>query len=54
MKETLYTINPNVHCLKCGNIGAIQAYGNWYPSGIGEKVDEFSNYPCKKYYGKAS
>jgi len=35
----LFTINENVICLKCGNKGAIQSFGNWYEKGIGNQAD---------------
>lgn len=41
--DKLYTINKNVKCVKCGNKGAIQIYGWYYPSGLGDRVDEFGN-----------
>jgi hypothetical protein len=28
-KIKLYTINKNVRCLKCGNIGAVKPYGKY-------------------------
>lgn len=40
---SLYKVNNNVYCLKCGHKGAIQSYGNYYPNGLGEKVDEFGS-----------
>lgn len=43
MYDELYEINKNVKCLKCGNKGAIQSYGRWYPHGLGDKVDEFKS-----------
>lgn len=33
---SLYEINPNVYCLNCGHKGAIQSYGTWYESGLGD------------------
>lgn len=39
----LFTVNPNVFCLKCGHKGAIQSYGNWYEHGLGDKVDELGS-----------
>jgi hypothetical protein len=39
----LYTINHDVYCLQCGHKGATQFYGNYYPNGLGDKVDEFGN-----------
>ncbi len=36
----LYTINTDVECVKCGNIGAVQHYGEWYESGLGSKRDK--------------
>lgn len=41
MSTILYEINKNVKCLKCGNKGAVQSYGKWYPKGLGDKVDQF-------------
>jgi hypothetical protein len=37
----LYEVNKNVKCLKCGGKGAIQHYARYYPSGLGDNVDEF-------------
>jgi hypothetical protein len=41
MSTILYEINKDVQCLKCGNKGAVQSYGKWYPKGLGDKVDQF-------------
>ncbi|WP_121616591.1 hypothetical protein [Virgibacillus halodenitrificans] len=40
----LFSIKKNVVCLKCGNIGAIQSYGKYYPHGVGELDDEIKAY----------
>jgi hypothetical protein len=45
----LYEINTNVRCVKCGHKGAIQTYGWWSPSGIGNKADEFKFVNMEKY-----
>ena len=36
----LYTIKKDVKCIKCGNIGAVQYYGNFHPSGLGDELDK--------------
>lgn len=36
----LYTINKNVKCVVCGNKGAIQAYAEWCPNGLGDEVED--------------
>jgi DNA-directed RNA polymerase subunit RPC12/RpoP len=43
-KVELFTIRKDVECLKCGNIGAIQSYGKYYPNGVGELADEIKSY----------
>lgn len=44
-KETvLYVVNENVKCLQCDCKGAIQHYGHYYPTGVGELADEISVY----------
>lgn len=43
-KNELYTIEENVVCLECGNKGAIQYYGRYYPNGVGELADELNAY----------
>lgn len=45
----LYEVNNNVKCLKCGHKGAIQFYGNYYPAGLGERVDEYKVISLEKY-----
>lgn len=51
MKQDLYTINKDVTCIKCGNIGAIKFYGSWYPQGLKEEssgyefLQEYKNKP---------
>jgi len=36
----LYIIEKNGKCLECGNRGAIQEYGKYFASGVGELADE--------------
>ncbi|MGF7535331.1 hypothetical protein AAGG74_16905 [Bacillus mexicanus] len=43
MKD-LYEIKEDVVCLKCGNKGAIQYYGRYYPKGVGDLADEIKTY----------
>ena len=48
----LFTVNKNVRCLKCGYKGAIQHYGNYHPSGLGDKINsmgEISKKIMEKY-----
>ena len=42
--EELFTIIPNVICLKCGNKGAVQPYGKYYPDGVGELADQYKSF----------
>ena len=39
----LYKVNNNVYCLQCGHKGAVQFYGNYYPNGLGDKVNELGS-----------
>jgi len=41
MNDELYVVNQNVKCIKCGHKGAVQFYGNYYPHGLGDKIDSF-------------
>ncbi|MFF2876373.1 hypothetical protein ACFVR2_08635 [Gottfriedia sp. NPDC057991] len=40
----LYTVRENVICLNCGNKGAVQSYGKYYPNGVGELADKIKSY----------
>lgn len=39
-KIKLYEVNKDVRCVKCGNRGAVQSYGEWCVSGLGEDVGD--------------
>jgi hypothetical protein len=41
---SLYTIRKDAKCLQCGNKGAVQYYGDFYPKGVGELADEIEVY----------
>lgn len=36
----LYTAKEDVKCVKCGSKGAIQFYGKWYESGLGDRAKD--------------
>ena len=38
-KYELYQVNQHVVCVKCGNKGAVQRFGQWCPNGLGEEAD---------------
>lgn len=38
----LFEIAENVKCIKCGSKGAVKSYGNYFPQGLGSRVDEMS------------
>lgn len=40
---SLYQVNKEVRCIKCGHKGAVKFYGTWHPNGIGNKVDVFKS-----------
>lgn len=40
----LFTIREDVICVKCGNKGAVQHYGNYFPDGIGDIADNIESY----------
>lgn len=42
--EDLYTVAMDVVCVNCGNRGAVQAYGRYYPKGVGELADRVAAY----------
>lgn len=46
----LYKIKDDVECIKCGNKGAVQFYGKWYESGLGDKAKESNS--LKKFVNK--
>lgn len=46
MKTDLYTIRNDVRCVRCGNKGAVQRYGKYYPDGMKEDT------PNSKVYEK--
>lgn len=35
----LYVIRRDVHCIRCGHLGAVQLYGCWYPEGLGDRAN---------------
>ena len=37
----LFEIKENVKCVKCGCKGAVKYYGNYFPNGLGSRVDEY-------------
>lgn len=43
-KIKLYEVRKDVRCVKCGNKGAVQSYGKYYPNGVGELADEIKSY----------
>lgn len=47
----LFTVRSDVRCVKCGNKGAVQSYGNYYPNGIGDKANDIKS--LEKYRNKA-
>lgn len=52
----LYTIREDVMCIKCGNKGAIQHFGKWYESGLGERVKDspsLKDYRNKPFMSRA-
>lgn len=46
MKQSinLYSIEKDAICLECGNKGAVQHYGKYYPNGVGELADKTKSY----------
>lgn len=51
-KISLYAVNRNVKCLKCGYRGAVKGYGVWYPDGLGDEakyVKSLQEYRNKEY-----
>lgn len=39
-KDELFTVRKDVHCIKCGNKGAVQYYGDYYPMGTGNRLSK--------------
>lgn len=44
MEQELYTVRTDVKCVKCGNKGAIQHYGNYFPKGVGALADGIKSF----------
>lgn len=48
---SLFTVREDVTCIKCGNKGAVQFYGKYFPRGIGNEanrskyLEEYRNKP---------
>ena len=49
----LYEVNHNVVCTRCGNKGAVKRFGQWYPNGLGNQVEN-SISPLKKEHKEKS
>lgn len=48
----LFTVNSSVLCVKCGNIGAVMHYGDWYEKGLGAsalKIESLKRYKDLPY-----
>lgn len=50
-KTPLFTVVKDVICVACGNKGAVQPYGDYYPNGVGAFADDFP--PYEKYRNSA-
>lgn len=43
-KIKLHVVDESVICNKCGHIGAVKAYGVFYPRGVGDLADNVAIY----------